>query len=93
MTTRPLPSDQHAIYELAPGLLLVFKPRGHSERVHTHSHTQRLRVIRGRLRVTTDDVVVTIDAASDPLTLAAQTAHATEALVDTWLIAETVARA
>ena len=39
------------MFVLDPGLLLVFKPRGHREDVHTHPHRQRLRVLRGKLVV------------------------------------------
>ena len=49
---RRLPA-RHAVYEIAPGLLLVFKPRGHREGAHAHPHRQRLLVRRGSLVVRT----------------------------------------
>ena len=80
---------RHAVYDLAPGLLLVFKPRGHREEAHRHPHRQRLRVLRGRLRVHAGREVVTLGPASDPLTVRAGRAHETLALDDTWLVVET----
>ncbi|MFN8644463.1 MAG: hypothetical protein U0802_23440 [Candidatus Binatia bacterium] len=50
---RPLTPGGHAVWELAPGLLLVFKPRGHREAIHAHPHGQRLRVLRGALEIRT----------------------------------------
>ena len=85
---RPLPSIVHAVFELAPGLLLVFKPRGHREPTHAHPHAQRLRVLRGRLEVTTARGAVRIAARGRALRIAAGREHATRALADTWLIAE-----
>lgn len=85
-----LGTGAHAVHRLAPGLLLVFKPRGHREAVHAHPHRQRLRVLRGVLRIETARRVLLLDASSEPLTLAPQRRHATEALADTWLVAETV---
>lgn len=79
---------RHAVYELAPGLLLVFKPRGHREVTHAHAHGQRLRVLRGALEVRTARGVVRVAAGGRPLRIAAGRAHATRALADTWLIAE-----
>ncbi|HSP98965.1 MAG TPA: hypothetical protein VL049_17220 [Candidatus Dormibacteraeota bacterium] len=76
------------MYELAPGLLLVFKPRGHRETVHAHAYGQRLRVLRGRLEVRTARGVVCIEAGGRALRIAAGRAHATRARADTWLIAE-----
>jgi hypothetical protein len=78
----------HAVYELAPGLLLVFKPRGHREAAHAHAYVQRVRVLRGRLEVTTARGVVVLDEHSRPLRIAAGRAHATRALAGTWLVAE-----
>ena len=80
-----------AVYRLAPGLLLVFKPRGHHEDEHAHPHRQRLRVLRGALLVRTARRAVTLDRASAPFTLAPRRRHSTEALDDTWLVAETIA--
>ncbi len=82
------PSRTHAVYALAPDLLLVFKPRGHRESSHAHPHAQRLRVLRGRLEVRTARGVVRVAAGDRPLRIAAGRAHATRALSDTWLIAE-----
>lgn len=88
-----LPTSARAVYRLAPGLLLVFKPRGHREEQHAHPHRQRLRVLRGALLVSTARRAVTLDGASAPFTLAPGRRHATEALDDTWLVAETIAPA
>jgi hypothetical protein len=87
---RTLPAVAHAVYRLAPDILLVFKPRGHREAAHTHPHRQRLRVLRGRLVVRTVTRSVRLTPRSRPLTLAAGRPHATLALADTWLIAERV---
>ncbi len=86
-STRTLP-HRHALYRLAPDLLLVFKPRGHREATHAHAHRQRLRVLRGRLAVTIGGRRVVLTASSRPLTLRLGVAHDTEALHDTWLVAE-----
>lgn len=85
-----LATEQRAVYRLTPDLLLVFKPRGHSEELHAHPHRQRLRVVRGSLRVRTARSVITLGPGSPALTLAPRRRHATEALADTWLVAETV---
>jgi len=50
-TVQQLSTQRHRVYQLAPGLLVIFKPRGHREVVHTHLHRQSLRVLRGALRV------------------------------------------
>jgi hypothetical protein len=88
--TRALQAAGHAVYRLAPGLLLVFKPRGHREALHAHPHRQRLRLLRGRLRVDTARGAVTLTANSRPYVLAAGREHRTHALADTWLIAESI---
>jgi hypothetical protein len=88
-----LPSSGHAVYHLAPGLLLVFKPRGHVEETHAHPHRQRLRILRGVLLVRTARAELRLDARSAPYTLPAGRRHATEALADTWLVAEAIAPA
>jgi quercetin dioxygenase-like cupin family protein len=85
---RSLPADRHAVYRLAPDLLLVFKPRGHREAEHAHPHRQRLRVLRGRLLVTTAARSVRLGPRSRALTLAAGRVHRTVAVEDTWLLAE-----
>jgi hypothetical protein len=77
----------HAVYRLAPELLLVFKPRGHSEPAHAHAHRQQLRILRGRLRVSTARGDVTLTQASRAYSLAAGRTHSTRALSDTWLVA------
>jgi hypothetical protein len=69
-------------------VLLVFKPRGHRETTHAHARRQRLRVLRGGLAVTIGGRRVVLTAASRPLTLRVGVAHATEALQDTWVVAE-----
>ena len=79
----------HAVYELDDGLLLVFKPAGHAEPAHAHPNAQRLRVLRGRLRVDAAGRSVLLDARSGELAIAGGQEHATEALDATWLIAET----
>jgi len=85
-----LTPDGHSIYQLAAGLLLVFKPRGYREEEHTHTHAQRLRVLRGQLRVETKGEWVVLDSGDTSLTVASQQPHATEALEDTWLAVERV---
>lgn len=87
-----LGGERRTVYRLAPDLLLVFKPRGHREDEHAHPHAQRLRVLRGALRVRTARTTVTLAAGSTPLTLARGRRHATEALADTWLVAERLGR-
>lgn len=95
MTRRPAPPDfpvlsaeAHAVYRLGPGLLLVFKPRGHTEEPHAHAYRQTLRILRGALRVRTARGAQVIRPSSEPLTIVAGRRHATDALADTWLIAE-----
>lgn len=83
-----LPSDGHAVYRLGPGLLLVFKPRGHTEPPHAHAYRQTLRIVRGALRVRTARSTRVIRPTSEPLTIVAKRRHATDALEDTWLVAE-----
>jgi quercetin dioxygenase-like cupin family protein len=93
MTPRPkdfpaLGDGRHAVHRLAPGLLLVFKPRGHAEEPHEHAHRQTLRILRGVLRVRTARRTQVLRPSSAPLVLAAGRRHATEAIEDTWLVAE-----
>jgi len=83
---RSLPAARHAVYRLAPGLLLVFKPRGHREPLHSHPYRQHLRVVRGRLEVATRRRRFRLTPRSSEVTLAAGRVHATQALVDTWLL-------
>jgi quercetin dioxygenase-like cupin family protein len=84
----PLARESHTVYELGAGTLLVFKPFAHCEGVHAHPYRQRLRVLKGRLRVEIGRTRLLLDADSDPLELDAGQPHATEALEDTWLVAE-----
>ena len=84
---------QHAVYELTPDLLLVFKPRGHREATHAHPYAQRLRVLRGRLEVRTARGVVRVAAGDRPLRIAAERSHSTRALADTWLLVERLSAA
>jgi hypothetical protein len=88
----PSRSRRHAVYRVAPGLLLVFKPRGHSEAEHEHPHRQRLVVVRGRLALRTARRRLVLRPSSAPLVLPARRSHATEALSDTWVVAETLPR-
>ncbi|MBM4243299.1 MAG: hypothetical protein FJ148_05710 [Deltaproteobacteria bacterium] len=87
-----LPADGHAVYRLGPGLLLVFKPRGHIEEPHAHAYRQTLRVLRGALRVRTARGMRVLRPSSAALTLVAGRRHATEAIDDTWLVAESPRR-
>lgn len=87
-----LGTGAHAVYRLGPGLLLVFKPRGHTEEPHAHAYRQTLRIARGALRVRTERTTRVIRPSSEPLTIVAGRRHATEALVDTWLLAESPRR-
>lgn len=87
-----LPADGHAVYRLGAGLLLVFKPRGHTEEPHAHAYRQTLRILRGALRVRTARSTQVIRPSSKPLTMAAGRRHATDALTDTWLVAESPSR-
>ncbi|HEY8516898.1 MAG TPA: hypothetical protein VIS07_15420 [Candidatus Binatia bacterium] len=86
-----LSPERRTVYRLADDLLLVFKPRGHREEEHAHPHGQRLRVLRGTLVVRSDGAEVTLDAQSAPFVLDPGRRHATEALEDTWLVAERLA--
>jgi len=88
MKGKRLAPQKHAVFELAPDVLLVFKPRGHREAAHAHAHRQRLRVLRGLLMVRTARRSTHLRPSSPSLTLAAGQAHATVALRDTWLVAE-----
>ncbi|MGH7859364.1 MAG: hypothetical protein ACREQY_18725 [Candidatus Binatia bacterium] len=83
---------KHAAYELAPGLLLVFKPRRHAEPPHSHLHRQRLLVLRGRLEVRQGARRLLLDPARPRLALSPAALHATRALEDTWLLVEAAAR-
>lgn len=84
----PLSHQCHAVYELGADTLLVFKPFAHCEGVHAHPYRQRLRVLNGRLQVEIGRTKLMLDADSDPLELDAGQPHSTEALEDTWLVAE-----
>lgn len=85
---RPLPASRHAVYRLAPDLLLVFKPRGHREAEHAHPHRQRLRVLRGELLVRTARRAAVFTPESRAAVLSAGLPHETVALRDTWLVAK-----
>jgi quercetin dioxygenase-like cupin family protein len=87
-----LGTGAHAVYRLGPGLLLVFKPRGHSEEPHAHAYRQTLRILRGALRVRTERTTRIIGPSSAPLTIVAGRRHATDALMDTWLVAQSPRR-
>ena len=89
VNVKRLDRGAHAVYRLAPDLLLVFKPRGHSEPTHAHGHRKQLRILRGRLRVSTARGEVTLTPASRAYSLAPGRTHSTRALADTWLIALT----
>ncbi|MEO8604961.1 MAG: hypothetical protein ABI629_20505 [bacterium] len=86
-----LNTASHVVYRIAPGLLLVFKPRGHREAPHAHPHRQRLRILRGKLRIESARGSVTLTPSARAYSLAAGRQHATTALADTWLIAEALA--
>ena len=88
---RSLAGRKHAVYRLAPDLLLVFKPRGHREEEHSHPHRQKLRVLSGALAVRTARGETILRPQSPPLRLAAGRAHSTRALQDTWVLAESSA--
>ena len=85
---KQLSGRRHRVFHLAPGLLLVFKPRGHREAVHAHGHGQRLRVLRGVLRVAIGQRRCTLRPGSPPLSIAAGRSHETFAVRDTWVVAE-----
>jgi quercetin dioxygenase-like cupin family protein len=84
---RTLRAHRHAVYRLAPNLLLVFKPRGHREAEHAHPHRQRLRVLHGELLVRTARRAVVFTPESRAAVLSAGRRHETVALRDTWLVA------
>lgn len=82
----------HAVYELARDLLLVFKPRGHREAEHSHAHGQRLRVLRGRLLVRIAEHTHLVTPKSGPLIVRAACRHETHAREDTWVVVEKIGR-
>ena len=86
-----LGASQHAVFELARDLLLVFKPRGHREDAHSHAHGQRLRVLRGRLLVRIAEHTHLVTPKSGPLIVRAACHHETRAREDTWLVVEKIA--
>lgn len=88
MTAKHPSIQSHTVFELAPDLLLVFKPRGHREAVHAHAHRQRLRVLRGVLRVHLGTRSIMLRPGSRPLSIAPGRGHETLAVEDTWLVAE-----
>ena len=89
---------EHAIFRLGEGLLLVFKPAGHREALHSHPYAQGLRVLRGRIEVQVQTGERTPSAGEArllsprdaPLHLPAGMPHETVALEPTWLVAERV---
>ncbi len=83
-----LSTRRHRVFRLVPGLLLVFKPRGHHEAAHAHVHRQRLRVLRGALRVRIGRRLCTLRPGSRPLSIPAGRSHETFAVRDTWVVAE-----
>ena len=85
---RKLAVRGHTVFEIGPDLLLVFKPQGHAEPEHAHPYDQVLRILRGRLQVETSRCARRLVPASRPLRLPAGSVHATQALADTWLVAE-----
>ena len=92
MIARDLSGRRHAVFRLAPGLLLIFKPHGHREPLHVHEHGQRLRVLRGALRVGLYGRQIILRPGSASLRIAAGRVHETVAVLDTWLLAEAVPR-
>jgi quercetin dioxygenase-like cupin family protein len=86
--TIQLDARVHAAYELAPDLLLVRKPAGHTEHEHSHPHALRLRVVRGRLAVRLGDHETILDEEHPACCIAAGVPHATEALEPTWVLVE-----
>jgi quercetin dioxygenase-like cupin family protein len=93
MKVKELSTNRHCVFRLAPGLLLVFKPRGHREEAHKHPHRQRLRVIHGVLEVcTAGQQAVVLAPKSEALAIAAGAVHETRALRDTWLVVQSSSR-
>jgi hypothetical protein len=88
VTRRKRLGRRHAVYELGPGLLLVFKPRGHLEMEHAHDYNQRVRVLRGKLEIRFGARRVVLAETRASLTIRSAKPHATRALADTWLVAE-----
>ncbi len=88
MPPERLDAARHAVYELAPDLLLVCKPMGHHEAEHTHDHRIRLRVVRGRLAVRTGGCEAILHDPERSYTIEADTPHATHAIEPTWVIVE-----
>jgi hypothetical protein len=87
---RPIPGARvrrHAIWRLAPDLLLVFKPRKHREASHAHEHAQRLYVVAGCLEVNLGGRARILRASSRPMRIPSGRIHTTIALEDTWLVA------
>jgi quercetin dioxygenase-like cupin family protein len=87
MSVVPLHPEGHAVWELAPDLLLVHKPAGHREDPHTHPYALRLRVLRGRLLLEAEPHAMVLTA-GETTTVAANASHATIATAVTWLVAE-----
>jgi len=85
---RKLDARGRRLFEIAPDLLLVFKPRGLVEERHSHPHGQVLRVLRGRLLFESGGREHRLGPGSPPFRVRARTLHATLALEDTWLAVE-----
>ena len=88
--SRPLARSRHAVYRLAPDLLLVFKPRRHREASHAHAQRQRLQILRGTLVVRIGRRRITMTPLSRRLVLRAGCVHDTLAVRDTWVLAESL---
>lgn len=82
---RCLSPRRHTVYRLAPDLLLVFKPCGHTEPEHTHAWPQTLTVLAGELRVVAGGRTTVLFPGSPVYDIPTGTLHATTALQPTWL--------
>lgn len=85
---RRLAPRRRTVLELAPDLLLVFKPRGHVEEPHLHPHGQTLQVLRGCLVVEIGGRSRRLRPGTPVLRVGARTRHATRSVEDTWLVVE-----
>jgi quercetin dioxygenase-like cupin family protein len=78
------------LHELAPGMLLVFKPRHHLERRHAHDYKQKIRLLRGKLELRLGGRRRLLGGGAPVATIPAGRPHRTRALEDTWLIVERI---